>query len=199
MEKIGFAITSSFCTIQKIIKEIYNLKNLGYDVVPIASPSVIHENTRFGKGEEFKKLIEEITGREIVTTIVEAEKFGPKEKLDALIVAPATGNFIAKFASGITDNPVTMSAKATLRNENPIIIGVSTNDALGMNAKNIATLLNTKNIYFIPFGQDDYENKPNSLISHYELLVPTLEEALENKQIQPLLKEYKLTKGAVMK
>lgn len=194
MEKIGFAITSSFCTIQKIIKEIYNLKNLGYDVVPIASPAVIYENTRFGKGEEFKKLIEEITGREIVTTIIEAEKFGPKEKLDALIVAPATGNFIAKFASGITDNPVTMSAKATLRNENPIIIGVSTNDALGMNAKNIATLLNTKNIYFIPFGQDDYENKPNSLISHYELLVSTLEEALENKQIQPLLKEYKLTK-----
>lgn len=194
MEKIGFAITSSFCTIQKIIKEIYNLKNLGYDVVPIASPAVIYEDTRFGKGEEFKKLIEEITGREIVTTIVDAEKFGPKEKLDALIVAPATGNFIAKFASGITDNPVTMSAKATLRNENPIIIGVSTNDALGMNAKNIATLLNTKNIYFIPFGQDDYENKPNSLISHYELLVPTLEEALANKQIQPLLKEYKLTK-----
>lgn len=194
MEKIGFAITSSFCTIQKIIKEIYNLKNLGYDVIPIASPAVIYEDTRFGKGEEFKKLIEEITGREIVTTIVDAEKFGPKEKLDALIVAPATGNFIAKFANGITDNPVTMSAKATLRNESPIIIGVSTNDGLGMNAKNIATLLNTKNIYFIPFGQDDYENKPNSLISHYELLVPTLEEALENKQIQPLLKEYKLTK-----
>lgn len=194
MEKIGFAITSSFCTIQKIIKEIYNLKNLGYDVVPIASPAVIYEDTRFGKGEEFKKLIEEITGREIVTTIVDAEKFGPKEQLDALIVAPATGNFIAKFANGITDNPVTMSAKATLRNERPIIIGVSTNDALGMNAKNIATLLNTKNIYFIPFGQDDYENKPNSLISHYELLVPTLEEALGNKQIQPLLKEYKLTK-----
>lgn len=194
MEKIGFAITSSFCTIQKIIKEIYNLKNLGYDVIPIASPAVIYKDTRFGKGEEFKKLIEEITGREIVTTIVDAEKFGPKEKLDALIVAPATGNFIGKFANGITDNPVTMSAKATLRNESPIIIGVSTNDGLGMNAKNIATLLNTKNIYFIPFGQDDYENKPNSLISHYELLVPTLEEALENKQIQPLLKEYKLTK-----
>ena len=189
--KIGFAITSSYCTIEKIMSNVLELIDLGYDVVPIASPGVVECDTRFGKGKDFKSVLEKITGKEVVTGIIEAEKFGPKEKLDLLVVAPATGNFIAKLANGITDSPVTMATKATLRNGSPIVIGVSTNDGLGMNGENIMKLLNTKNIYFVPFGQDNYENKPNSLISHFDLLVPTINEALKEKQIQPVLKEYK--------
>ena len=158
--------------------------------MPIVSPQVIEENTRFGKGMEFREKIEKITGNKIVSTIIEAERFGPKEKLDLLVIAPATGNFIAKLSNGITDSTVTMATKASLRNNIPIVIGVSTNDGLGLNGKNIMNLLNTKNIYFIPFGQDNCEKKPNSLISHFELLIPTIEKALNNEQIQPILKEY---------
>ena len=189
--KIGFAITSSYCTIERIMKNVLELVELGYDVVPIASSGVVTCNTRFGNGKDFKEVLERITGHEVVCDIIEAEKFGPREKLDLLVVAPATGNFIAKLANGITDSPVTMATKATLRNGSPIVIGVSTNDGLGMNGENIMKLLNTKNIYFIPFGQDNYEKKPNSLISHFDMLVPTIECALEDKQIQPVLKEYK--------
>ena len=189
--KIGFAITSSYCTVEKIMEQVLLLVDLGYDVIPIASPGVISCDTRFGKGRDFKEVLESITGHEVTSTIIGAERFGPKEKLDLLVVAPATGNFIAKLANGITDSPVTMATKATLRNGSPIVIGVSTNDGLGLNGENIMKLLNTKNIYFIPFGQDNYEKKPNSLISHFDMLIPTIEEALSNKQIQPVLKEYK--------
>lgn len=189
--KIGFAITSSYCTIERIMNSILELVEMGYDVIPIASPGVVSCDTRFGKGKDFKEVLERITGNEVISTIIDAERFGPKEKLDLLVIAPATGNFIAKLAHGITDTPVTMATKATLRNESPIVIGVSTNDGLGLNGENIMKLLNTKNIYFIPFGQDNFEKKPNSLISHFDLLVPTINEALNNKQIQPVLKEYK--------
>lgn len=189
--KIGFAITSSYCTVEKIMKNVLELVELGYEVIPIASPGVVECNTRFGNGKDFKEVLERITGKKVVSDIIEAERFGPSEKLDLLVVAPATGNFIAKLAHGITDSPVTMATKATLRNGSPIVIGVSTNDGLGMNGENIMKLLNTKNIYFIPFGQDNYEKKPNSLISHFDLLVPTINEALNDNQIQPVLKEYK--------
>jgi dipicolinate synthase subunit B len=189
--KIGFAITSSYCTVEKIMEQILLLVDFGYDVIPIASPGVISCDTRFGKGRDFKEVLETITGHEVTSTIIDAERFGPKEKLDLLVIAPATGNFIAKLAHGITDSPVTMATKATLRNGSPIVIGVSTNDGLGLNGENIMKLLNTKNIYFIPFGQDNYENKPNSLISHFDMLIPTIEEALSDRQIQPVLKEYK--------
>lgn len=189
--KIGFAITSSYCTVEQIMEQVFNLVELGYDVIPIASPGVIHCDTRFGKGKNFKDVLEKITGNQVVSSIIDAERFGPKEKLDLLVVAPATGNFIAKLAHGITDTPVTMATKATLRNGSPIVIGVSTNDGLGMNGENIMKLLNTKNIYFIPFGQDDSLRKPNSLISHFDMLIPTILEALNNNQIQPVLKEYK--------
>ena len=171
MKKIGFAITSSFCTIKEVMPQIKLLKE-------------------FGLGKDIKEALELLTGHQVISTIVEAEKFGPSEKLDALVVAPATGNFIAKMANGIIDTPVVMSAKATLRNNSPIVIGISTNDGLGINGKNIMNLLNTKNIYFIPFGQDNHKSKPNSLVAHFDLLVPTLEEALESKQIQPVLKQY---------
>lgn len=189
--KIGFAITSSYCTVEKIMNNVLELVEAGYDVIPIASPGVVECDTRFGKGRDFKEVLEKITGHSVVTDIIEAEKFGPREKLDLLVIAPATGNFIAKLAHGITDSPVTMATKATLRNQSPIVIGVSTNDGLGMNGENIMKLLNTKNIYFIPFGQDNYVSKPNSLISHFDMLLPTIESALEDKQIQPVLKEYK--------
>lgn len=190
MTKIGFAITSSFCTIKEVLPQIKLLTEMGYDVIPITSSQVISENTRFGLGKDIENALELLTGHKVVSTIIETEKFGPKEKLDALIVAPATGNFIAKMANGIIDTPVVMSAKATLRNNSPIIIGISTNDGLGINGTNVMKLLNTKNIYFIPFGQDNYKSKPNSLVAHFDLLIPTLEEALENKQIQPILKQY---------
>ena len=189
--KIGFAITSSYCTVEKIMEQVLNLVELGYDVIPIASPGVVMCDTRFGKGRDFKEVLETITGHEVTSTIIDAERFGPKEKLDLLVIAPATGNTIAKLAHGITDSPVTMATKATLRNGSPIVIGVSTNDGLGINGENIMKLLNTKNIYFVPFGQDNYEKKPNSLISHFDMLIPTIEEALSNRQIQPVLKEYK--------
>jgi len=189
--KIGFAITSSYCTVEKIMDQVLNLVEAGYEVIPIASPGVVSCDTRFGKGKDFKEVLERITGNKVVSTIIDAERFGPKEKLDLLVIAPATGNFIAKLANGITDSSVTMATKATLRNGSPIVIGVSTNDGLGMNGENIMKLLNTKNIYFIPFGQDNYVSKPNSLISHFDLLLPTIEEALDNRQIQPVLKEYK--------
>ena len=189
--KIGFAITSSYCTVEKIMEQVLNLVEAGYEVIPIASPGVVSCDTRFGKGKDFKEILERITGNSVVSTIIDAERFGPKEKLDLLVIAPATGNFIAKLANGITDNTVTMATKATLRNGSPVVIGVSTNDGLGMNGVNIMKLLNSKNIYFIPFGQDNCVSKPNSLISHFDLLLPTIEEALDNKQIQPVLKEYK--------
>ena len=166
----------------------------GYDVIPITSPAVIECDTRFGKGSDFKEKIEKVTGHDIVTSIIEAEKFGPKEPLDVLLIAPATGDFIGKLANGITDNVVTMAAKATMRNQKPLVIGVSTNDGLGLNGENIMRLLNQKGIYFIPFGQDDYINKPNSLIAHYDLSLPTIESAMDNKQYQPLLKEHQKTK-----
>lgn len=188
--KIGFAITSSFCTFDKILINLLELKEKGYDIYPIVSPNIVDSQTRFGSGNDFIKKVEMITERKVVSTIIEAEKFGPCEKMDAMVVMPATGNFLAKMANGITDNPVNLAVKATLRNQSPIIIAISTNDGLGLNGENIMRLYNQKNVYFVPFGQDNYECKPNSLIAHYNLLLPTLEEALNNKQIQPVLKEY---------
>lgn len=190
MKKIGFAITSSYCTLEKILEQITLLIEKGYDVIPIVSDGVITTDTRFGKGNDYKKALEELTGKKIVSTIVEAEQFGPKVKLDALVIAPATGNFLAKFSHGITDNTVTMAAKATLRNKVPIIIAVSTNDGMGMNGKNIMSLFNMKHIYFVPYGQDDPVKKPNSLIAHYDMIQSTMEEAFEGRQIQPVLRGY---------
>jgi dipicolinate synthase subunit B len=199
MEKIGFGLTSSFCCIDKVLEKIIELKNMGYDIVPITSPEVVECDTRFGKGLDFKEKIENAAQQKIVSSMIEAEKFGSKEPLDAVVVAPATGNFIGCLANGITSKTVNMAVKATLRNNKPIIIGVSTNDGLGMNGINIMKLLNTKNIYFVPFGQDDYENKPNSLVAHYDLIIPTLEAALNGKQLQPILQEYQPAKTLVKK
>lgn len=193
--KIGFAITSSFCTLNQILDSLMELKIAGYDVYPVISENIKKFDTRFGNSQKFIEKVERICEKKVISDIVEAEQFGPILKMDAMIVAPATGDFIAKMANGITDNPVNLAVKATLRNQAPIVIAISTNDGLSLNGKNIMDLYNRKDIYFVPFGQDNYEQKPNSLISHYDLLVPTLEKALENKQIQPVLKQYKKKKN----
>ncbi len=197
--KIGFCITSSFCTFDKVLTELQNLKEQGYDIYPVVSPNIVKYDTRFGKAQDFINKVEEITGKQVVSDIVKAEEFGPKNPMDLTVVLPATGDFIAKLAHGITDNPVNLAVKATIRNQSPIVLAVSTNDGLGLNGVNIMQLLNEKGIYFVPFGQDNYEKKPNSLIAHYDLLIPTIEQALINKQIQPVLKEYENSKKRVLK
>ncbi len=189
--KVGFAITSSFCTLDKILFNLTELKEAGYDIYPVVSENIVKYDTRFGKSKDFIEKVEKITGKKVMSTIVEAETFGPKNKMDVMVVVPATGDFLAKLANGITDNPVNLAVKATLRNQSPVVIAVSTNDGLSLNGENIMKLYNKKDIYFVPFGQDDYKNKPNSLIAHYDLLLPTIDKALENKQIQPVIKEYK--------
>lgn len=188
--KIGFALTGSFCTFTRILEVMRGLNDAGADIHPIFSKNVSEMDSRFWKSREFIAKVQEITGRQGIFTIQEAEPIGPKGYLDVMVIAPCTGNTMAKLAAGITDTPVLMAAKAHLRNEKPLIIAVSTNDALGMNLKNIGLLMNTKNIYFVPFGQDDYIKKPLSLVAHMEEIPATIEVALKRKQIQPVVKEY---------
>lgn len=189
-KKVGIALTGSFCTFDKIFVELQKLTEAGAEVYTIFSDASQKISSRFGKPEEFMKRAEEITGRKPILSIEEAEPIGPQAYLDVLVIFPCTGNTIAKLANGITDTPVLMSAKAHLRNNKPLVISISTNDALGMNMKNIGLLLNAKNIYFVPFGQDNPVKKNNSLIAHTDELIPTLELALESKQIQPILKQF---------
>ena len=185
-KKIGVALTGSFCT----FVELERLTATGAEVYTIFSNSAQQISSRFGTPEEFMKKAEEITGRKPICTIKEAEPIGPQSYLDILVIFPCTGNTVAKLANGITDTPVLMGAKAHLRNNKPLVISLSTNDALGMNMKNIGLLLNTKNIFFVPFGQDNPVKKENSLIAHTEKLIPTLELALEGKQYQPILETF---------
>lgn len=188
--KVGFALTGSHCCLADVIPQVRNLVDEGAQVFPIISDAVNDNDTRFGTSEQWKKMLEEITGKEIVKSIVDAEPIGPQKLLDILVVAPCTGNTLAKLANGITDSAVLMSAKAHLRNQRPVVLAVSTNDGLSMNAKNIGLLLNVKNIYMVPFGQDNPSIKPNSLVSKWDLTVDTLVEALKGKQYQPLLIVY---------
>lgn len=189
-KKVGVALTGSFCTFDKIFTELEKLVEAGADVYTIFSDASQKIASRFGKPEDFISRAEEITGRKPIFTIEEAEPIGPKSYLDILVIFPCTGNTIAKLANGITDTPVLMAAKAHLRNNKPLVISVSTNDALGMNMKNIGLLLNAKNIYFVPFGQDNPEKKNNSLIAHTDKLIPALELALEGKQYQPIIEGF---------
>lgn len=185
--KLGFAFCGSFCTLESTITELENLVNLGYDVFPIMSYAVYNTDTRFGTAKYFIDKIEKITQKEIIHEIKDAEPIGPKKIIDALIIAPCTGNTLGKLANGITDTPVTMAAKSHLRNERPLIIAVSTNDALGASAKNIGSLMNCKNIYFVPFGQDLPEKKHNSCVANYKLIPEAIEKGLKGEQLQPLL------------
>lgn len=184
---VGFALCGSFCTFKKVIPQIEALVSLGYNVIPIMSGVSYSTDTRFGKAEDFIKQIEDITGKKIIHTICGAEPIGPKMLLDALVIAPCTGNTLGKMANGITDTSVTLSAKAHLRNSRPVIIAVSTNDALGAAAKNIGLLMNSKNIYFVPMRQDDPLNKPNSIVADFTKIPETLDFVLTNgKQNEPL-------------
>ena len=178
---IGVAFTGSLCTYEKVFKELEKLTEEGANVQTTF-------DSRFGKASEFLKKAEEITGNKPMLTIPQAEPIGPKSLLDILVLFPCTGNTIAKLANGITDTPVLMAAKAHLRNNKPLLISISTNDALGMNMKNIGLLLNAKHIYFIPFGQDNPEKKPNSMIAHTDLLIPSIEAALDGRQYQPIIR-----------
>ena len=185
---IGYAFCGSFCTHKKSLCELENLIEKGYDVIPIMSECVCSTSTRFGTSEELISKVEEMTKKRVVKTIVEAEPLGPKIHLDALVICPCTGNTLAKIARGITDGTVTMASKAHLRSDRPLVIALSSNDALSANLQNISLLLERKNVYFVPMMQDDPEKKPHSLVADFSQLEKTLEYALLGKQIQPLFK-----------
>lgn len=185
--KIGFALTGSSCNFEFVFPEIEKLANEGADLYPIISPAVDTFDTRFGTAQEWKDKLKKITGKELIKTIVEAEPVGPKLNLDVVIVAPCTGNTIAKLANAITDTSVTMAVKAHLRNNRPVVLAIATNDGLGANAKNIGMLLNMKNMYFVPFRQDNAMSKPKSLIADFSLIQPTITDAIKGNQYQPLL------------
>lgn len=184
--RLGFALCGSFCTFQNTIKQIEKLKEKGIDIIPIMSFNAYSTDTRFGKAQEHIDKIENVCGNKIISTIEDAEPIGPKKLLDILIIEPCTGNTIAKLANGITDTPVTLAAKAHLRNERPLVIAVSTNDALAVAASNIGRLLNNKNVYFVPMKQDDSLNKPRSVVADFNKTYDTVINALNGKQIQPI-------------
>lgn len=184
---IGYGITGSFCTFAKTRKEVERLKEMGANVIPIFSFNAQSCDTRFGSARDFVEGICNITENEGIKSISQAEPIGPNNFLDIMVIAPCTGNSAAKLCNGITDTPVLMAAKAHMRNGKSLVIAISTNDALGVNFKNIGTLMNMKNIYFVPFGQDNYKSKPNSMVAKMELLPDTIEMALKGKQIQPII------------
>lgn len=186
-KNIGIALTGSFCTFDKTFEEIEKLLEMGANVYPVLSFNSQKIDSRFGNAADFHKKLVEMTGHEPITTIEDAEPIGPKNMFDVMAVIPCTGNTLAKMANGITDTPVLMAAKAHIRNNKPLVISLATNDALGVNLKNIGTLINQKNIYFVPFGQDSPTGKPKSMIAHTNLLSQTLENALEGKQLQPVI------------
>lgn len=184
---IGFGLTGSYCTFSKVIPQMEALVNLGYRVIPILSEHTASIDTRFGTAEAHKQRITEITGEDILESLPQVEPIGPKRCLDLLLIAPCTGNTIAKLANGIADTSVTLAVKSHLRNNRPVAIAISTNDGLGANARNIGVLLARKHIYMVPFGQDDYKEKENSLVADFNLIPQTIAKALEGKQIQPIL------------
>lgn len=185
--RIGFAMCGSFCTFSKAITQIKDLINMGYTITPIMSFNAYNTDTRFGKAHDHVKEIESITGEKIIHTVADAEPIGPKKMADVIVVAPCTGNTLAKITLGITDTPVTMAVKSQLRIERPIILALASNDALGISAQNLGKVLNYKNIYLVPLSQDNPAKKPNSLVAHFEML-PTVIESVMNggKQIQPI-------------
>lgn len=186
-KNIGIGITGSFCTFEKMMPQITKLVEQGANVYSVFSNNAKTINSRFGKAEDFMHIVSEITGRNPITTIEDAEPIGPNNLFDVFLIAPCTGNTAAKLANAITDTPVLMAAKAHLRGNKPVVISISTNDALGINFKNIASLYNMKNIYFVPLGQDNYKAKPNSMVAQVDKIIPAVEHALEGKQLQPVI------------
>lgn len=188
-KRIGFGLTGSHCTYEETVPQIEKLVNAGAEVVPIITYTVKHTISKFGDGKDWVKKVEAITGNKVIETMVDAEPLGPDKPLDCMVIAPLTGNSMSKLANAQTDSPPLMAAKATMRNQRPVVLGISTNDALGLNGMNLMKLLNAKNIYFIPFGQDNPFKKPNSLVARMDSLLETIEAALAGKQLQPLLVE----------
>ena len=184
---IGFALCGSFCTYQAVFPVVENLAK-NHQVFPIFSFASGSIDSRFGTAQEHIQRIAEICGREPIMTIEGAEPIGPRKILDALVIAPCTGNTLAKLAHSVADTPVTMAAKSHLRNGRPIIIAVSTNDALAGAAENIGKLLVRKHYYFVPFRQDDPEQKPTSMVARFEMIPETLDAALEGRQVQPVIR-----------
>ena len=186
-KKIGFCFTGSFCTFATVMEYLKKLVEEGAEVLPIMSFHAYQLDTKFGKAKDFIQQIEEITNKTIIHTIQGAEPIGPKKLTDVMVVLPCSGNTIGKLANGIIDNPVTMAVKSHLRNQNPVVIGVSTNDGLSGSLENIGKILNRKNYYFIPFKQDNPITKPNSLVFDKNYIIPAIEMAVEREQIQPIL------------
>ncbi len=183
---IGYAFCGSFCTFSESFGVLKELKNKYDDIMPIMSYNAYKTDTRFGSAWEWIEKIENVCGRKIINTIADAEPLGPKVSLDALVIAPCTGNTLAKLANGITDTPVCMAAKAHLRSDRPLVIALASNDAMSANLGNLATLLSRKNVYFVPMKQDEPIKKPHSLVADFSLLTKTLEGALSGKQIRKL-------------
>lgn len=184
---VGFALCGSFCTFSKVIPIMRELVNQGYSIYPIMSPMAYTTDTRFGKAQDFIKEIEDICKRNVIHTIYDAEPIGPKKLLDALLIEPCTGNTLGKLANGIYDTSVTLATKAHLRNNRPVIVGVSTNDGLSGSAPAIGKLMATKNYYFIPLQQDDPYHKPTSIVCDFSKTAQTLQAALQGQQYQPML------------
>lgn len=186
-KKIGVIMTGSFCTFSKVIEQIKELVKRGADVLPIMSYNSYELDTKFGEAKEIIKMVENITGKKIIHTIQGAEPIGPKQLTDVMLIAPCSGNTIAKLANGIIDTPATMATKSHLRNNNPVVIAISTNDGLAGSAENIGKLLNRNNYYVVPFRQDNPITKPRSLVFDSTYIIKTIEKALDGKQIQPIL------------
>lgn len=186
-ERVGFAVCGSFCTHERVLKSLEELAAIYETIIPIASENAAFTDTRFGTSDDLMEKLEEITGHEVLCDIPSVEPIGPKRLLDVLVIAPATGNTIAKLAAGITDTTVTMAAKAHLRNSGPVVIAMASNDGLAAGAKNIGELLARKNYFFVPFGQDNAIGKPSSLVADFSQLPDTVAAALAGEQIQPIL------------
>lgn len=186
-QRVGFALCGSFCTHAAVLKELEHLCREYETVLPIVSPACQTTDTRFGRAEDFLAQVERLTGHTAIGSIRDAEPIGPKKLLDVLIIAPCTGNTLAKLAAGITDTPVAMAAKAHLRNDRPVVVALATNDGLSAAAKNIGELLVRKNYYFVPFGQDDPQRKPCSLVADFTRIGETVDAALLGQQLQPVL------------
>lgn len=184
---LGLCMCGSFCTFSEVLKEVTALSKRNINIYPILSYNADSINTRFGAVEDFRDKLYDISGNNIISTIKNAEPIGPQKLLDIMLVAPCTGNTLAKLNNGITDTPVTMACKAHLRNNKPLVIALATNDALGISLKNIGGLITRKNIYFVPFSQDNPEKKPLSMIADFSKIYDTLALAIEGKQIQPII------------
>lgn len=185
--KIGWAMTGSFCTFAKTFEVMKYIGNKYGEIIPIMSENASSISTRFGSSNELVAEIEDICGRRVINTIAGAEPIGPKKMLDLLIIAPCTGNTLGKLANGVTDTAVTMAAKAHLRNGRPVLIAVSTNDGLSASGKNIGILMNRKNNYFVPYGQDDPAGKEASLVADFRMIPAAIEATMAGKQLQPVL------------